>query len=126
MQRGYTRGVPPAVKESPRTRSEGFSAVLFPISVRTEIGCPCGGSTSKLSKVQNYKPALAENKSLASTARVQQNLLCYAHLYTKLVYPIKYSSISLAAALPSAIAHTTSDCPLWLSPAVKSLSTLVL
>ena len=47
-------------------------------------------------------------------------------IYTKLVYPIKYASISFAAALPSAIAHTTSDCPRWLSPAVNSLSTFVL
>ena len=37
-------------------------------------------------------------------------------------YPIRYSSISLAHSLPSAIAQTTSDWPLCMSPAVKTLS----
>ena len=77
FSRGYIRGVPPAVKESPRTRSEGVSAVLSPISVRTEIGCPCGRSTSRLRIVINYKPALAEYKPLACTARVQQTKAKY-------------------------------------------------
>ena len=31
---------PLAVQEGLGTQSEGFPAVLFPISVRTEIGCP--------------------------------------------------------------------------------------
>ena len=58
---GDTQGESPcAVKESPRTRSEGVSAVLSPISVRTEIGCPCGRSTSRLRKAKNNNPALAE------------------------------------------------------------------
>lgn len=46
--------------------------------------------------------------------------ICY-----KLVYPIRDSSTSLAASLPSATAHTTRDCPLCMSPAVKTRSTFV-
>ena len=42
----------------------------------------------------------------------------------RLVYPIRLSSISFAASRPSRIAHTTSDCPLCISPAVNTFGTL--
>ena len=84
FSRGYTKGVPPAVKESPRTLPTGASAVLFPISVRTEIGRPCGRSTSSLSKVQNYNPALAELKLRKSTLRQQRKtFLIITSFYAK-------------------------------------------
>ncbi len=35
-------------------------------------------------------------------------------------YPIRDSSTAFAASLPSRIAHTTRDCPLCISPAVKT------
>ncbi len=41
------------------------------------------------------------------------------------VCPIRNRSISLAASLPSEIAQTTKDCPLRISPAVKTLGLLV-
>ena len=41
-------------------------------------------------------------------------------LYSRLVYPIRLSSTALAASLPSRIAHTTSDCPRCISPAVNT------
>ena len=44
----------------------------------------------------------------------------------KLEYPIRAVSTSLAQSRPSRIAHTTSDCPRCISPAVKTLSTFVL
>ena len=42
--------------------------------------------------------------------------------FPSLFYFIKYLSISLAHSRPSAIAHTTRDCPLCISPAVKIFS----
>ena len=36
--------VPLVIREGPETQPIGFPAVLFPISVRTEIGCPRGTS----------------------------------------------------------------------------------
>ena len=42
------------------------------------------------------------------------------HLYSRFVYPIRLSSTALAASLPSRIAHTTSDCPRCISPAVNT------
>ena len=36
--------VPLVIREGPETQLKGFPAVLFPISVRTEIGCPRGTS----------------------------------------------------------------------------------
>ena len=44
----------------------------------------------------------------------------------KLEYPIRAVSTYLAQSRPSRIAHTTSDCPRCISPAVKTLSTFVL
>ena len=39
------------------------------------------------------------------------------------VYPIRKLSTSAAASLPSETAQTTSDCPLLMSPAVKTFGT---
>ena len=39
---------------------------------------------------------------------------------TRGVYPIRYSSTSAATVLPSAMAHTTNDCPRRISPAAKT------
>ena len=43
----------------------------------------------------------------------------------RFVYPIRLSSTALAASLPSRMAHTTRDCPLCISPAVKTFFTEV-
>ena len=45
--------------------------------------------------------------------------------FYKLEYPINAVSTSFAQSRPSRIAHTTRDCPLCISPAVKIFSTLV-
>ena len=44
---------------------------------------------------------------------------------TRFVYPFRYSSTSAATERPSAMAHTTRDCPRRMSPAAKTFSTLV-
>ena len=48
------------------------------------------------------------------------------HSHYRFVYPIRDKSTSLAQSRPSRMAHTTRDWPRCMSPAVKTLSTLVL
>ena len=55
---------------------------------------------------------------LAASAKIRRSLRL--HFFYRFEYPIRYSSIARAQALPSAMAHTTSDCPLCMSPAVKT------
>ena len=45
--------------------------------------------------------------------------------YARFVYPIRYLSTSLAQSLPCLIAFTTSDWPVWQSPAANTPATLV-
>ena len=49
----------------------------------------------------------------------------YKAIYEIFVYPISDSSTAFATALPSAIAHTTKDCPLCISPAVNTFFLLL-
>lgn len=52
-------------------------------------------------------------------------LIMHIQNFYRFVYPIKDRSTAFAASLPSRIAHTTRDCPLCMSPAVKTFGTEV-
>jgi len=59
--------VPLVIREGPETQPIGFPAVLFPISVRTEIGCPRGTSAKGFYSFEKEKRIATGLKPLAMT-----------------------------------------------------------
>ena len=61
--------VPLVIREGPETQLKGFPAVLFPISVRTEIGCLRGTSARIFYYFKGEKRIAAQLTVLAMTKR---------------------------------------------------------
>ena len=61
--------VPLVIREGPETQPIGFPAVLFPISVRTEIGCLRGTSARGFYYFKGEKRIAAHLTVLAMTKR---------------------------------------------------------
>ena len=59
--------VPLVIREGPETQLKGCPAVLFPISVRTEIGCPRGTSAKRLYSFEKEKRIATHLAVLAMT-----------------------------------------------------------
>ena len=71
----------------------------------------------------DIKPEHAMEKVLYAVDKFQKlSFYCTE----RFLYPIRLKSTSLAASLPSRIAHTTKDCPRCISPAVNTFFTFVL
>ena len=59
--------VPLVIREGPETQLKGCPAALFPISVRTEIGCPRGTSAKGFYSFEKEKRIATGLKPLAMT-----------------------------------------------------------
>ena len=70
--------VPLVIREGPETQLKGCPAVLFPISVRTEIGCPRGTSAKRLYFLKKEKRIAARLTAFAMTELLKMQFICPA------------------------------------------------
>ena len=126
-----------SIMESFATAPAPFCPVLLSRCDPLLPAC-CYGSLLPLEAARAFEHAVKRKPRTASMAargflclpepEVYQKmpvLFCSEPIYLRLVYPMRYSSTSAAAARPSAMAQTTRDCPRCMSPAVNTFSTLV-
>lgn len=126
-----------SITESFATAPAPFCPVLLSRCDPLPPAC-CYGSLLPLEAARAFEHAVKRKPRTASMAvrgflclpepEVYQKtpvLFCSEPIYLRLVYPMRYSSTSAAAARPSAMAQTTRDWPRCMSPAVNTFSTLV-